>query len=270
MRTTYAEYDALPGVRASRLKLMAASPLHYREKVDEQTTNRGMLRAIHALLLEPALFRHEFIVYDGIRRGEKYLSFAARHPGATILNLREIAQVQAVAQGILRHPVAGEILRMEGPTEETHTWTHEPTGLVCKARLDKRLDTPTTIVDLKTYGTSDPRIIGNRVAALGAHIQAAHYCEGLAATLGCDEREIRYLLIVAESSSPYDVAVVELDFDNALALGRTERDRLMARLAECERTNNWPGRCPEIVPLELPAWADPLLEGGDAITPSED
>jgi hypothetical protein len=268
---TYDEYDRIDAVRASRLKRMAASPLHYREQVDKETKNRGMLRAVHALALQPEQFDADFAVFDGVRRGAKYDTFAAYHHGKTILNETEITQARSVVEGLLRHPVAGELLRMPGECEKTITWTHPETGLRCKARLDKHLQTlGPTILDLKTYGTSDPRIIGHRVAQLGAHIQAAHYTEGLAIVLGVPVDAIKYLLVCAESSSPFDVAVVELASDNALALGRYERDRLMKRLAECMATNSWPGCCPEVVPLDLPAYADPLLDGTDSITPSEE
>lgn len=264
----YDEYAALPGVRASRLKLMALSPLHYQEKEDKPTTNRGMLRAVHSLALEPHRFDEDFAVWEGVRRGKAFEAFEAEQGNRTILNEKEHGQAQAIVEGMKRHPWAGKILAMNGRTEETITWTSPGTGLLCKARLDKRVGK--LVVDLKTYGTSDPRVIGRRVAQLGAHIQAAHYVEGVSIALGIPEKEVRYVLICAESASPFDVAVVELSQEDALALGRAERDRLMARIVECEASGKWPGACPDLVALDLPAWADPLMDGGDAVSPSEE
>lgn len=267
---SYADYDRIEAVRASRLKRMAQSPLHYRDAHDSDTAERGFLRAIHCLILQPDRYGEQFAVFDGkVRRGKAFDAFEAEHAGKTILSPREHKQAGRVAQALFNHPVAGAWLDAQGPTEETLEWTHPDTGLKCKARLDK-LAVPSVIVDAKGYGSSDPRIIGRRVAQLGCHVQAAHYCEGLSIARGVPLAEVRFLVVSYELVPPFDVAVVELEHDNGLALGRSERDRLMARLAECLATNTWPGRCPELVPLELPAWADPLLDGSDHIKSSDD
>src|SRR3990167_7406294 len=254
---TYAEYASRAGVSASRLKLMAQSPLHSRHYERRDPASRGMLRAVPAFVLEPE--RADFVVYDGVRRGKEYDRFAAANEGRTILNVREHDVARSIAEGSRRPPISGPLLAAPGRSEVSVYWTDSATGLKCRGRLDRVVDGPPAIVDLKTYGTSDPRVIARRVAQGGAHIQAAHYCDGLAATTGVALAEIRYLLISAESAPPFDVAVLELEFDNALALGRAERDRLMRRLASCIERDEWPGRCPEIVALEMPAWADPLL-----------
>ena len=246
----YADYDALPGVRASRLRLMAASPLHYHEAQDRDTPALGALRAMHTLLLEPDRWDADYVVYDGVRRGRLYDAVCETAEGRTILNPREAAQARAVADGVLRHAEARRLLTAPGTSEVTLSWTDPATGLPCKARLDRLLQSG-IVLDCKGYGTSDPRVIGRRVVTLGAHLQAAHYLDGLRIARGI---EARYLLICYETAPPYDVAVVELEPDGALALGRSERTRLMGRLAECEATGHWPGRCPELVPLELPAW----------------
>ena len=84
MSLDYADYSALRGVRASRLKLMAESPLHYREFEDVDTASRGKLRSIHAIVLEPE--NAQIAVFDG-RRDERtavYRDFLANHAGCTI------------------------------------------------------------------------------------------------------------------------------------------------------------------------------------------
>ncbi len=270
--TTYEEYARMRGVRASRLKLMDKSPLHYLREPDNETAERGKLRAIHALVLQPEVFAAEFVVYDGKRdkRTKVYQAFMEANPGKTILSQSEYAAACDVRDAIMAHPVAGALISSPGPTEETVLWQRND-GLDCKARLDKLATgkgpwTPVhewpspVIVDLKTYGTTDPRQIARRVVQLGAHIQAAHYIEGVAVTRQIPEESIRYLLIVAEDKAPFDVAVVELTADDALRIGREKREELLAKVLECERSGKWPGRCPEIVPLELPVWTDQVLD----------
>ncbi len=255
----YDTYDSLDAVRATRLKLLRDSPLHYRDHVDKDSASRGMLRAIHAAVLEPETFRRDFVVYDGRRAGKAFEAFAACNEDATILNVREHAQVGGVAAGILRHDLARELLAAPGRSEVVLRWDDPTTGIPCKARLDRYADDG-TLIDLKGYGTSDPRLIGRHVAKLGAHIQLAHYVAGLEA-LGMPHR--RTLVISYETSPPFDVAIVELLADDALKVGRDERDRLLGLLAECQAANHWPGRCPDIVPLDLPDYLMPEMEADD-------
>lgn len=253
---TYEEYAALPGIRASRLRKMAKSPLHYAEEPDADTANRGALRAIHCLVLEGAeAMARDFVVYDGRRAGKVYDAFVAEHPGKTILNPKECDEIAATARSYLRHPRASAIIRAATEREETITWTHPATGLACKARLDMR--NGLEVSDLKTYGTTQPHQIRSRAAQLFAHLQGAHYTEGLAIKLNVPVREITYRLLVAEGRTPWDVAVCCLQHDGALRVGAELRERLMGRIAECEAAKEWPGACPEEDDLDLPNWADP-------------
>lgn len=262
---TYEEYARMRGVRASRLKLMDKSPVHYLREPDNETAERGKLRAIHALVLQPDVFAAEFAVYEGKRdkRTKAFQAFMEANPGKTILSQSEYAAVCDVRDAIMAHPVARVLIDAEGETEVSVLWRRLD-GLDCKGRLDKLIDpawgSVSTIVDLKTYGTTDPRQIARRVVQLGAHIQAAHYIEGVAVTRQIPEESIRYLLIVAEDKPPFDVAVVELTADDALRIGREKREELLAKVLECERSGKWPGRCPKIVPLELPVWTDQVLD----------
>ena len=255
----YDEYAALPGIRFSRLKLIGRSPLHYRDHVDTDTTSRGMLRAIHGLALEPDTFDADFAIYTGkVRRGKAYDEFRAAHEGRTILNQREHDQAARVAGAILGHHIAGPLLS-DGKAEHSIQWVDGPTGIECKARLDFVAPGP-MVLDLKTYGTTDPRVIARRVVQLGAHVQAAHYVDGVATIYDVPAADVRYLLICAEDKPPFDVAVVELEHDGARLAGRHTRAQWMARLVECRASDEWPGRCPEIVPLDLPDYAFPDLE----------
>jgi hypothetical protein len=267
---TYEEYDYLPGLRASGLKRLRESPLHYRAPPKETSTPaRGMLRAIHCAVLEPETYSRDYAVFDGVRRGRNYDAFVARKRGATILNPREAGVVDAVAGHILRHPVAGPFFAGEGEAEVTIRWRHPGTGIGCKARLDRLTKDSAgrpALVDLKSYGTTDERIVCSRVVQLGAHIQMAHYEEGLRIALGIEGA--RVLIVSAEVKQPYDVAVFVLERDAALLAGQIERERLMARLDECLREDRWPGRHEGIQPLPLPAWVAPD-DGSDAVEDGE-
>lgn len=250
---TYEGYAEMEGVRSSDLKRLRESPLHYRYGKDDDTTSRGTLRAIHCLVLEPDTYPRCFATFDGTRRGKAYDDFTRDNEGKTILNAREAEEAANVAAAILRHAIAAELLAKATDRELTLTWNDPLTGLPCKARLDAWAPSIRTALDIKTYGTTDPRVVGRRVYQLGAHIQGAHYVEGARHALG--QEDIDYLLIVAENKAPFDVGVFRLEPDHALSAGRMERDAMLGVLAECVATDRWPGRCGEIEALNLPAFA---------------
>lgn len=262
---TYDQYDALPGVRSTDLKRMSASPLHYKHGVDNDTANRGVLRAIHCLVLEPDAFDRDFVIFDGVRRGKVYDNAVLANEGKTLLNPREAATARATANAILANTDARIILDKAGDREVTLTWRDRLTGLECKARLDAlSID---TVTDIKTYGTTESRTVGRRAWSLGAHIQGAHYADGVMQVLGFDPT---VLLIVAEDKPPHDVAVFRMEPDAALAVGRSERERLMYRLAECIANDEWPGRHQGIQELDLPSFVMGDDDGDASFTVSHE
>ena len=61
-----------------------------------------MLRAVHALVLEPENFDRDFAVYEGkTRRGKAWDAFQIEHEGRTILNTREHGEAETIAAAVL-------------------------------------------------------------------------------------------------------------------------------------------------------------------------
>ncbi len=259
---TYDDYAALDGVRATDLKRLSISPRHYRLAEDSDTSSRKVLRAIHAAVLEPEAYAAEFTIFEGRRGTKAYKALEDANPGATLISESEAAGVEAVAASLHNHPLVGPYLTGEGFSELTVTWTHPATGLRCKARLD-RIVRPSlvqaTVLDLKTCGTTDARAVGSMAARMGWHLQLAHYVEGLRAAY-TELVQVDAMIIAAEGKAPHDAALFRLAEDGALFAGQEERERLLALLAECKATDNWPGRQQGVEELTLPAWAYPDLD----------
>lgn len=241
----YRDYAALPGIRSADLARAAVSPLHYRFPApDKDTSSRVLLRAVHCLALEPEHYGEQFAVWaGGARRGKAWEAFEALHAGAgmSILTLAEEERARQVVAGILRHSEARALLTAEGQAEGTVTWTDPSTGLPCKARPD-RLVGGRVVVDLKGYGTSEPRKASRMVAQRLAHVQAAHYAAGLVDGLGVPADAVQSRIVCYELAPPYDVCV--LDLRDGLVAGAAMRRRLLDRLAECEAAGEWPGAAP--------------------------
>jgi hypothetical protein len=259
----FEEYAALPGWNWSCIKLLEdGSPLHVRYARDNpspDTANRAVLRAIHAMVLEPETFALRYSVFDGVRRGKAYDAHVEAHPGTTVLNVRQFDEVRWTADAILAHSAVRDLLAVGRP-EVTVTWTDAETGLPCKGRVDWLGD---ALVDLKTIATTHEIAVARIVAKNHYHGQMAHYDDGLRA----HDIRVPAFLVVAEGRAPFDVAVFEVDEgipDGSIHVGREMRKRLMKQLAECERLNHWPGRHPQPQVLCLPPHA--LLDDSESIT----
>lgn len=254
----FADYCAIKAEHWTGLKEMQRSPLHYKyrkdnERVDTKAFARG--RAGHTAVLEPRRFLLDYAVWDKKndegkvkqRRGKEFDSFAAMCGSKTILTVEEYETALAIGDAVRAHPVAAEVLK-GAKHEQSIAWTDEATGLPCKSRIDA---IGGWLADLKTTSKGvDPRVFGNAAAKYGYVPQLAMYSDGWLAVTG--ERP-PVCIVAVEAEPPYDVAVFEIDEDK-LYMGQQIYRGLLEQVAICRQANAWPGRCPESVPLELPAW----------------
>ena len=268
---THEEYRARDGVNWSRLKLARTSALHYRDTPPRKdSASLGMLRAVHALVLENDHFKRDFAVWtsDKPRRGKVYDAFVAANAHRTILNQREFQRASEIARAVIHWPGRVEIVGNEfswtswsdwWETEVSLYWTDDATGLSCKGRADMLAvisdeDSKewAEVADLKTVKSIDPRALAREIASMGYHAQIEHYAAGVEAVRGVPVERVGFLCV--EGQPPYDVGFYWLD-DEARAAGRALRDRLLRIVADAAETGDYPGQCPEPANISLPAWA---------------
>lgn len=260
-----AQYRRAPGVNFSTLKLMARSPAAYRhallhpEEAGSDTADRGVLRLIHAAILEPQhLSRDFYVIPDGTRRSPAVTAEAA---GRTVVKAADLAVARVMAAAVAAHPVAGPMLA-QVPAEHRELpvrWVDADTRLRCKGRLDALhlREWSATVIDLKTVRSVHPREIARMAAFMHWHVQAAHYAAGVREVYSLPDDAVDAVLIVMEQAPPHDVGVYRLAPDGALWAGEVLRRAWLTRLAECARASVWPGACPAEQELELPGWAYP-------------
>jgi exodeoxyribonuclease VIII len=256
-------YDALPGVRWSRLKAMRISPLAYRHGMlveREDTPSLRFGRAVHCRVLEPDAWASRYAVWDGHRRGKAWEQWEAEHAGFEILTAAEHERARACADAVIAHPVARRHLH-DGIRERALSWTDEETGLPCKARVDS---VNGHLLELKTAADIDPRRFAAAAYRYGYHGQLAFYGDGLIASGFALESDPA--LVCVESVPPHDVIVYAID-SGLLELGREYYRSCLRRLAECLASDEWPGLAPTgEMALILPDWAHTENEdeaGGD-------
>lgn len=262
----YEEYAAIDAVNWSIIKLMD-SPAKAKWAMDNpgagDTASRGMLRALHCLVLEPENFDRDFAVCS-VRRDKRtvaYRAFLADAGSRTVLSEREHSEALRLADVARTNPMVSSILS-DGHTEVTMQWVDEVTGLRCKGRLDHICVSSAGVVitDLKNVPSVENHAMGRMCASMGWLGQAAHYVAS--AHDKYPDQNVRYQIIGIESGPCPDVGVFLLD-DVALQAGEMVRRPLLNRYAQCKRSGKWPGRYEAPVWLDVPDYALPQIDSDD-------
>ncbi len=207
----------------------------------EPTAAMRIGSALHAMILEPDLFGSLFVSAPKCDRRTNagkatWAAFEAEHGGKTLLKAEEMAIAVAMAESIDDHPEAMRLLgHVPRITEQPIRWTDPHTGIECKAKPDCYLP-GVAVVDVKTCSRAETGAFARAALDLGYHRQAAFYLDGIHAVHG---DSIGKFLFVAVCNQPaFECAVHWLD-QPEIELGRRQNNELLARLAECRRTDTW-------------------------------
>nr|BFD90677.1 hypothetical protein KitaXyl93_20370 [Kitasatospora sp. Xyl93] len=176
----------------------------------------------------------------------------ARARGMVPLLPRDYAVVQAMADAIRRHPIAGPLFSGAGVAEESLFWRDEATGVWRRARPDWRVGR--ILADYKTTTDASDEAISKTILNYGYHLQGDWYRAG-ARALGLIE-EPAFLLVFQEKAAPYLVHVVEMTAVT-LRIGHHRNRQALALYRECVESGYWPGYG-ETQPglVSLPPWAE--------------
>jgi exodeoxyribonuclease VIII len=165
-------------------------------------------------------------------------------------------QLHRMRDAVMAHPAARALMTAPGKAEQSVYWVDEVTGVLCRCRPDKWLDTG-YIADLKTTEDASPEAFGKSIATYAYDVQDAFYTDGCAAA----GRPIRGFLFVAVEKTAcvvdgvaMGVAVYRLD-DVSRDIGRAKYRADLATYAECKRTGVWPCYGTKIQEISVPAWS---------------
>jgi len=253
-RMSYAEYVDVPGVRWSHLREGKTSFLHYKvrsqtHRPDTPSTVLG--RQVHAAVFEPELFDAEFVVCDLNRNSNDWKAFKAAHDPEKIMKTAERENALRIAEAVRSDPDAAEVLALPGQAEQVITWTDPETGIKRKARMDWVTAPDLHVVtDLKTAADISDNGFGRAAGRYCYHGQLIDYAGGMYVETGVPYDA---LIIAVENTDVADVRVIEIvgaELDAAEQLDR----RLHDQLAQCLRTDTWPGQFSGRSKLNLMPW----------------
>jgi len=249
-RITVAAYSSIDAVNYSSLKDMEVSALRYKHRLSvprKDTDSMRCGRLDHAAILEPETVATWPMWTGGDRKAKAIAEFIAKHGEDYIWKDQEITDARALSAAVHAHPEAGPLVRTPGAVESPLIWTEPTTGIVCKSRPDKRLSD--RLLEIKTSKLDlSARMIQKQITGYRYHAQAAFYLDAS----GLDQ----FTWIFVEQSAPHDVAVVHASQD-WIDAGRAMYRGWLERLAECRRTNTWPGVCSGAMEIEVPSWVMP-------------
>lgn len=163
----------------------------------------------------------------------------------------DMALVEAMAEALAAHPIAGKVFR-NGRPEQTLVWRDERTGIMCRALLDWLPDRGRAWPDYKTALSAYPDDFRRPADNYGYAQQAAHYLAG-ARALGLAGDDAAFVFVVQEKEPPYLVSVIELD-SLSLRIGAQRNRQAMSIYQHCTETGEWPGYGDDVALVSLPDW----------------
>lgn len=258
-----AEYHARPELSSTGARLLLDSPAKFKYRQDHPQPGKrdyDIGHAAHAKVLgvgsELIGYPEEHLTPSGnVSTKAATIQWAEdqRAAGLVPVSPADIAKVDAMAEAVLAHPKARELL--EAPGERELSVFTEVDGVPTRARLDAL--TGSTGIDLKTTRkTANAEGFSRDAGDIGYFVQAAWYRSAMAAV---GHPLDRFLFIVVEKEPPYLVGVNELDIIFQ-QMGDAAANEARRRYRHGMDTGEWPGYSDEIELASPSAWMAMLYE----------
>lgn len=242
VKDTFEEYlGKKDHIAASDIKNFLKSPAKYyydkfvKTTKDETQRHFSIGSAIHEIILEPHLFKSNYIVFPKVdgrtKEGKAALAeFELLKGGKTILYDNEMDMIRLIGENALKnHTLVG---LMKDSYREVSCYTiDEATGLKIRMRPDIMCSAQSTIVDLKSCIDSSPKDFKSSVYKFGYSLSAAYYCDFIG-------RE-NYVFAAAEKTEPYQIALYVLD-DEKIQYGREQYRMGLDLIKFCQDNNYYP------------------------------
>jgi exodeoxyribonuclease VIII len=261
-----AEYHQHPALSSTQARKLLESPAKYRYTLDHPQARKDSFdlgTAVHTKVLgtgaDVITYPPEHLTPSGAA-STKAATIAwaeeQRATGVVVIAPNDARRVNAMAEAVLAHPEARQIL--ENVAGREVSVFADVDGVPVRARFD--IYDGTDAADLKTARDASPKGFNTSVGRYGYAIQEAWYAMCHAAVTGNELESFRFLVV--ESTAPYLVGVYDLDFMWE-QIGREQTKRALDLYRQCTETGAWPGY--GTATLTPPTWAVYESEDGEEI-----
>ncbi len=234
-------------VRFHHMKAMGQSAQHcfaaFQEPDSKHTLALRIGKGTHA-----TLFRNQPVKrWDGkVRNGKVWDAFKELHAGSVILNRREHARAESIANAVRNHAEANALLFADG------VWVEKSIDWVQLGR--HRRSTPDVfsedyVVELKTTKCAQPARFCRDAMYRGYHAQLADQMEAIHHWTG--KRPAKAYIVAVETEPPFAVTVLELT-ERAIEKGAALCRGWLERLLVCESAGHWPAYCEAVEMFDVP------------------
>lgn len=220
----------------STLKEIGRSAAHYANAVKNgRPDSPSMLigRAFHALTLQGI----EPLVFDGIRKGDKWKEFEEANKGADILNIKERDSVLRMRDSVFANPAALDVLGRCPMRETTIRWARH--GYPCAGKVDAV--GASALAELKSTRDASRRKFLWDAHRMGYHGQLAWYDVGMGtAPMEYDTAWRDQFIIATENAAPFVTVVYQLD-NLRIDQGNQLVEDWLTRFGACMESGEWLG-----------------------------
>lgn len=241
------EYYKQEGLSGSRLGLLARSPAHYREAVDNPKEASEAMRfgsLVHSLLLEPGSNNY-LVLPEGMRKDKRNKDYQALlSTGRPLVRAKDMEAAEEMVDAVTMDHAAALALA-DCSFEEAFFW--QEAGVQCKGKLDFYNPEAYYIGDYKTCVDASPDRFRYKVLDMGYLLQLAHYQAAIKQSTGREDYP-GVLVIAQEKDSPYVVQVYSVS-QPLIDEAHEHRRRLLELYKECSTSGVWRGYSKEIVEL---------------------
>ena len=244
--------DYLP-LSFSSLKAFSRSPLaflDYKLAPRKETSAMRFGTLTHRAILEPKEYEQTTVIWEGRRAGNAYKDFVEANPDKDILTTKEAMDIRLLANRVMDHPYAGEMVSQ--CTDFETPFFIEQCGLPHRGIIDGMGSW--FQMDLKTTQNVSHYALERSIYEMKYYMQAAIY-QRAAELMG---RECTsYFIVAVESSGPHHVQVVELE-PHYIARGHLEWERLLNKYKAWDGKSAHSHDSEEGWMMDAPGYAPPM------------
>jgi len=241
---------------SSSLKLLLQNPNDfYKKHILKETQFQSVGSSamdlgsyVHSVILEPEKTEAEFAVWDGIRRGEAWASFAAQNRNKIIVSANSKILGDKLGKVVRSHKAVKELL--QGGIPE-FTYCCQLMGENIKVRADYINVEKNYILDVKT--TSKPltkEALMGAIANLHYDLSVALYVDAFRQINNVDKLDFYFIFVNTKDS--HDVEVFKAS-DVLLNNGRRKYRKAIKIMKECLKSGIW--KSEEVEEIDVPFWS---------------